>query len=86
MDFAHPEYLVTTDWLEEHLDGPGVVVLDVTAKLTSRLDNEPAADVWAVPTCPALSSSMWPRPRAPCPIRAAACRGRGRHPSSSQRR
>ena len=46
VDFAHPEYLVTTDWLEAHLDDPGVVVLDVTAKLTSRLDNSPAADVF----------------------------------------
>jgi thiosulfate/3-mercaptopyruvate sulfurtransferase len=47
VDFAHPEYLVTTEWLSEHLDDPDVVVLDVTAKLTSRLDNEPARELWA---------------------------------------
>jgi thiosulfate/3-mercaptopyruvate sulfurtransferase len=47
VDFAHPEYLVSTEWLAEHLDDPDVVVLDVTAKLTSRLDNEPARDLWA---------------------------------------
>ena len=46
MDFAHPEYLVTTEWLAAHLDDPDLVVLDVTAKLTSRLDNSPARDVW----------------------------------------
>src|SRR4051794_21300604 len=46
-NFAHPEYLVTTDWLAEHLDDREVVVLDVTAKLTSRLDNGPARDLWA---------------------------------------
>ena len=46
MDYAHPEYLVTTDWLAAHLDDPDLVVLDVTAKLNSRLDNEPARGVW----------------------------------------
>jgi thiosulfate/3-mercaptopyruvate sulfurtransferase len=47
VEFVHPEYLVTSEWLAEHLDDPAVVVLDVTAKLTSRLDNEPARDLWA---------------------------------------
>jgi thiosulfate/3-mercaptopyruvate sulfurtransferase len=31
--FAHPEYLVETDWLEQHLRDPGVVVLDCTTHL-----------------------------------------------------
>lgn len=31
--FAHPEYLVETDWLAEHLDDPNVVVLDCTTHL-----------------------------------------------------
>ena len=47
MGFVHPEYLVTTGWLAEHLDDPSVVVLDVTGKLTSRLDNEPGREAWA---------------------------------------
>ncbi len=37
MEFVNPNYLVTTEWLAEHLDD--VVVLDVTAKLTSSLEN-----------------------------------------------
>lgn len=37
MEFAHPEYLVSTDWLAENL--ADVRVLDVTAKLTSKLEN-----------------------------------------------
>ena len=37
--FAHPEYLVSTDWLADHHLDPDVRVLDVTARLTSTLDN-----------------------------------------------
>ena len=47
MEFTHPEYLVTTEWLAEHLADPSVVVLDVTGKLTSRLDNGPGREIWA---------------------------------------
>ena len=47
MGFVHSEYLVTAEWLGEHLDDPSVVVLDVTGKLSSRLDNEPARQLWA---------------------------------------
>lgn len=39
MQFAHPEYLVSTDWLAENLQNPDVRVLDVTAKLTGKLEN-----------------------------------------------
>jgi thiosulfate/3-mercaptopyruvate sulfurtransferase len=39
MTYTHPEYLVSTDWLENHLDDPAVRILDVTAKLSSKLDN-----------------------------------------------
>lgn len=39
MAFTHPEYLVSTDWLEANLESPHVRVLDVTAKLTSKLEN-----------------------------------------------
>ncbi len=39
MEFSHPEYLVTTEWLAGKLDDPNVRILDVTAKLTSRLEN-----------------------------------------------
>ena len=47
MALAHPEYLITAEWLAAHLDDPAVVVLDVTARLTGRLDNEPGRQVWA---------------------------------------
>ncbi len=45
MTFTHPEYLVSTDWLAEHLDDPAVRVLDVTARLTATLENR-AREVW----------------------------------------
>jgi thiosulfate/3-mercaptopyruvate sulfurtransferase len=32
-DFAHPEFLVETDWLEQHLADPNLVVLDCTTHL-----------------------------------------------------
>ena len=31
--YAHPEYLVETDWLAAHLDDPKLVVLDCTVHL-----------------------------------------------------
>lgn len=45
MEFAHPEFLVSTDWLAENLDN--VRVLDVTAKLTSKLENTAEAECFA---------------------------------------
>lgn len=42
--FEHPEYLVETEWLEGHLDDPRVVALDVTAKLSSKLENRAEAE------------------------------------------
>lgn len=44
MAFTHPEFLVSADWLEAHLDDPAVRVLDVTAKLTSKLENQAKQD------------------------------------------
>ena len=35
MSFAHPEYLVATDWLAQHLDDPAVRVLECTVNLVS---------------------------------------------------
>jgi thiosulfate/3-mercaptopyruvate sulfurtransferase len=52
MEFAHPEYLVAAEWVAAHLDDPSVVVVDVTAKLTGRLDNEPGRQVWAAAHIP----------------------------------
>ena len=46
MNFARPEYLVTTDWLAAHLDSPHVRVLDVTAKLNGRLENRAEAECY----------------------------------------
>ncbi|MDA3038640.1 MAG: hypothetical protein O3C27_03760 [Actinomycetota bacterium] len=43
-EFAHPEYLVEPSWLAEHLEDDGLVVLDVTARLTSALHNRAADD------------------------------------------
>ena len=40
------DFLVTTDWLADHLDDPDVVVLDVTSKLTAQLDNSPGRALW----------------------------------------
>jgi thiosulfate/3-mercaptopyruvate sulfurtransferase len=36
---VHPEFVVGTEWLAEHHRDPGVRILDVTARLTSSLDN-----------------------------------------------
>lgn len=47
MSFANPSYLVAPDWLEANLDDPSVVVLDVTAKLSSSLENDAGAALWA---------------------------------------
>ncbi len=46
MEFSKPEYLVTTEWLAEHLDRPDVRVLDVTAKLTGKLENRAEAECY----------------------------------------
>lgn len=47
MTFSHPEYLVSGEWLAEHLDDPAVRVLDVTAKLTSSLRNRAEVECYA---------------------------------------
>ncbi|MGH1492944.1 MAG: sulfurtransferase [Acidimicrobiales bacterium] len=39
MEFTNPEYLVSTEWLAENLERPDVRALDVTAKLTGKLEN-----------------------------------------------
>lgn len=39
VEFTNPEYIVSTDWLAAHLDQSGIRVLDVSAKLTSNLEN-----------------------------------------------
>jgi len=52
MTFRHPEYLVTTGWLADHLDDPAVRVLDVTAKLTSSLENRAADECFGLAHIP----------------------------------
>ena len=52
MDFVRSEYLVTTDWLAAHLDAPDVQVLDVTAKLTGRLENRAEQECYGVSHIP----------------------------------
>jgi thiosulfate/3-mercaptopyruvate sulfurtransferase len=37
--YTHPDYLVETDWLSEHLDAPDLRLFDVTAMLTSKFLN-----------------------------------------------
>jgi thiosulfate/3-mercaptopyruvate sulfurtransferase len=44
--FVNPHHLVETDLLAEHLDDPGVRILDVTAKLTSSLHNRARAECY----------------------------------------
>lgn len=44
IEFTHPEHLASSEWLAEHLDDPGVVVLDVTARLTRSLTNTAHAE------------------------------------------
>lgn len=44
MEFAHPEYLVSTAWLAEHIED--VRVLDVTAKLNASLENGAEEDCY----------------------------------------
>jgi thiosulfate/3-mercaptopyruvate sulfurtransferase len=39
MNFTHPDYLVTTQWLAEHLDVDNLRILDVTSMLTAKLVN-----------------------------------------------
>ncbi|MFV0526290.1 MAG: sulfurtransferase [Acidimicrobiales bacterium] len=46
-ELTHPEYLVSTGWLAARLDDPEIRVLDVTAKLTSSLENQPGAELVA---------------------------------------
>ncbi len=48
MAFEHPEYIVSTGWLADHLDDPGIRILDVTAMLTSRLENRADDECFAL--------------------------------------
>lgn len=45
-ELRHPEYLVDTDWLAEHLDDPSVRIVDVTTKLTAEFVNKAKADIY----------------------------------------
>ncbi len=47
MEFANPQYLVSTEWLADHFDDPHVRVLDVTARLTGRLENRAEEECYA---------------------------------------
>lgn len=42
MAYKHPEYLVETDWLQAHLDDPGLRVLDCTVYLPNYFDESAA--------------------------------------------
>lgn len=46
MQFVNPQYLVTTEWLAENLLKPDIRVLDVSAKLTSGLQNRAEAECY----------------------------------------
>ena len=46
MAYAHPDYLVSTAWLADHLDDPAVRILDVTPKLSSKLVNGAGEQCW----------------------------------------
>lgn len=46
MEFVNPQYVVTTEWLAANLDRQDVRVLDVTAKLTGKLENRAEAECY----------------------------------------
>ena len=46
---------LVTSWLADHLDDPNVRILDVTAKLTSRLKNRAKTDCYIDAHLPLLS-------------------------------
>ena len=46
MDFTNPDYLVSTEWLAGRLDSADVRILDVTAKLTGKLENRAEAECY----------------------------------------
>ena len=48
MPFVNPQYLVETEWLADHLEDPGVRVLDVTPLLTSKLVNRARQEHYGV--------------------------------------
>lgn len=48
MAFVNSHYLASTSWLADHLDHPNLRILDVTAKLTSRLENRAKTDCYDV--------------------------------------
>ncbi len=52
MKFTNPDYLVTTEWLAAHVDRPDVRVLDVTAKLTGKLENRAEVECYGVSHIP----------------------------------
>ena len=52
MELIHPDYLVQPDWLAAHLRDPAVRVLDVTAKLTSKLTNRAREECYDVAHIP----------------------------------
>ena len=57
MTFAHPQYLVETDWLETHLTDPDLRVLDCT--VFSDVDNTgPILKVAARPGHKAISRAV----------------------------
>ena len=43
MDLAHPEWIVSTDWLEEHLADPEIRILEATVHLDRSLDEKEGA-------------------------------------------
>ena len=54
--FAHPEYLVTTEWLAAHLDDPNVIVLDCAMHLGPPCVRTPFS-IFGVVICPARPSA-----------------------------
>lgn len=47
MNLVHPEYLVQTDWLAQHLGDEELRILDVTAMLTANLVNRAEAECFS---------------------------------------
>jgi thiosulfate/3-mercaptopyruvate sulfurtransferase len=43
LKLAHPEWIASTEWLEAHLDDPGMRILDATVHLDRALEEEDRA-------------------------------------------
>ena len=85
MPYANPQYLVETNWLEQHLHDANLRIFDVTGMLTSKLENIAKEKCYDTGHIPALFSSMWQALRGSSRNPTPSSRGRGQRRSSLRR-